>query len=367
MSNVSGELPELQVKGNSPDSDTKAPQGQGLVICPITARSVEKGTYVSLDQIDEALSPLLERNRSSIESEYTVEFSPACVRVSKKRAETSKPKITTVVNRRQVKNWSDKSRLKMLERFASLDYTPFESSESIPALLTLTYPADWHSVAYSAQAAKRHLHTFRKRFERAYGRPFFGLWKMEFQRRGAPHFHILAPVPIGVKFAEWLSKTWSEVVNHPDPIQREKHRLAGTGVDLAKGLTAQDAHLISFYFSKHSSAGYGPKEYQNIPPEEWQKQGTVGRYWGYWGLSIATRKVFVDKEKALFIARTLRRWQRSKRRIVRTRVWRTNIRTGEICQRYVNRKQKVYSSSQAMRLIPSGVAFAKAFAQFLRD
>lgn len=362
MNNVSGELPELQVKGNSPDSATKELERDGLVICPITDRDVPNASFISKEQIDEALGPMA-NSRSLQVSDYSVEFSPACIRISRKRPQSNKPSSGTVSQRKQVKKWSNKSRLKMLERFASLDYSPFEDPESIPALITLTYPSDWLCVAPSGLEAKRHLHSFRKRFERAFGRPFFGLWKMEFQRRGAPHFHILAPIPIGVQFSDWLSKTWAEVVNHPNSSEREKHRLAGTGLDIAKGLTAENANLISFYFSKHSSAGFGPKEYQNIPPPEWQTQESVGRFWGYWGLDIATTRVSLSREKALFIARTLRRWQESKRRVVKTKVWRSDSKTGEVYSRKANRKQKVYSQAQAMRLVPNGVEFARLFAQ----
>jgi hypothetical protein len=341
-------------------------ESSGLVICPITDREGEELKFTSLADIDAALAPFLVGSDPELNSDYSVEFSPACIRVSRKRIQSRTSTTSPTSLRRQVKNWSEKSRVKMLERFASLDYSSFNQANSITALITLTYPGDWLSVASSGESVKRHLQMLRKRFERAFGRPFFGLWKMEFQRRGAPHFHILAPIPIGVQFPEWLSRTWADIVDHPDPVEKEKHRLAGTGVDLAKGLNAENAHLISFYFSKHSSAGYGPKEYQNKPPDEWQQQGTVGRYWGYWGLAIATRKISIDRDKALFIARTLRRWQQSKRRVVRTRVWRTNLRTGELYHRSVHRKQKIYTPSQAMRLIPSGVTFAETFARFLK-
>lgn len=365
MSNVSGELPELQVKGNSPDSDTKAPQRQGLVICSITDRNPTESPFVSLEQLQEALLPFTGGNRIQAESDYSVEFSPACVRVSRKRPQSQIVANRAPAVRRQVKHWSDKSRVKMMERFASLDYSPFEDQTSIAALITLTYPADWLTVAPNGQSSKRHLQILRKRFERAFGRPFFGLWKMEFQRRGAPHFHILAPIPVGVQFQDWLSQTWSDVVAHPDPVEKQKHRLAGTGVDLAKGLNAENAHLISFYFSKHSSAGYGPKEYQNNPPSEWKSQDSVGRFWGYWGLDIATQRISLDRDRALFIARTLRRWQRSKRRVIKTKVWRTDRKTGVIYHRKANRKQKVHSHSQAMRLVPNGAEFAKIFAKHL--
>jgi len=40
-----------------------------------------------------------------------------------------------------------------------------------------------------------------------------------------------------VDFRTWLSVTWADIVAHPDPEQRRRHRAAGTGVDYAEGLT----------------------------------------------------------------------------------------------------------------------------------
>ena len=56
------------------------------------------------------------------------------------------------------------------------------------------------------------------------------IWKLEFQRRGAPHFHILIAQPSGDlrTFRAWLSEAWAEVVGHTDAHQRELHRRAGT-------------------------------------------------------------------------------------------------------------------------------------------
>ena len=53
-------------------------------------------------------------------------------------------------------------------------------------------------------------------FERAWKRKLIGVWKREFQRRGAPHYHILMVPPHGtvngLGFREWLSQTWASIV-----------------------------------------------------------------------------------------------------------------------------------------------------------
>ncbi len=342
---------------------------EGLVICSKTDRTSPSSNFTSKADLEEVLSEFSERSRSGEQEtslfNFIVGFSPGSIRVSRSSSERRGKRPENWQPRKSSVAWSDKSRVKMLERFSTLDYSPFGDESTILAFLTLTYPSNWQVVAPTSAVSKRHLLNLRKRFEREFKRPFFALWKMEFQRRGAPHFHLLAPIPKGPDFKDWLSRNWVEVVNHPDETDRAKHLLAGTGVDKAKGTVADTAQRVSYYFSKHSSANKGPKEYQNTPPDEWVQSGSVGRFWGYWGLSVATKNLMVSKEDALFIARTLRRWQRSKRRAAKTQVWRTNVKTGEIRKRFVSRRTKIVSGSYAFRLIPDGEEFARKLSDHL--
>ena len=61
-------------------------------------------------------------------------------------------------------------------------------------MVTLTCPGDWESVAPDGASVKRHMVVWRKRFQREWGEPARYIWKLEFQRRGAPHIHLwMAP------------------------------------------------------------------------------------------------------------------------------------------------------------------------------
>ena len=338
----------------------------GLVISDITFRNQTLRKFVSEQDIEDAVHflPTPDEVDSRL-SRYFVSVSPACIRVSKHDPKRVGEKVSNWKSREPVVMWSDKSRSKMVERLATLDYSPFDIPDSLLAFITLTYPADWLSVVPTAEAAKKHLQSLRKRFEREFERPFYAVWKMEFQRRGAPHFHLLAPVPSGMGFSEWLSHAWADIVSHPDPDQRAKHLVAGTGVDRAKGMNSDTAQRISFYFSKHSSANKGVKEYQNTPPTEWVEAGSVGRFWGYWGLKPITLMVMMSDADALFVARCLRRWQRANGKVVRMKVWRTDMRTGRRYQRNVSRRYRVHSGSQAFRLVPDGSVFAEKIGRFI--
>jgi hypothetical protein len=151
-------------------------------------------------------------------------------------------------------------------------------------------------VAPSGEAFKLLVNKFRKRYAFAWGVQMAGPWKMEFQRRGAPHLHVLTVPPLGLSagsqlpFAEWLSKTWADVVNAPDPEERRKHELAGTGVDYEETLRYGDPKRIAVYFSKHGL--FRDKEYQNQVPDAWSEPGKgPGRFWGVWVLDVAKANV----------------------------------------------------------------------------
>lgn len=219
---------------------------------------------------------------------------------------------------RSITEWSRKSRAAMCRTFAELDYTPLVESGRVPAMVTLTYPGDWEVVAPDGASVKRHMVLWRKRFQREYGEAARYIWKLEFQRRGAPHIHLwmappMSPGRSGRGFAQWLSDVWAQVVDHPDPEQEARHRLAGTAIDVRNGLKSCDPKRLAIYFTKHSSPNLdGDKEYQHIVPELWRRPGRgPGRFWGVYGLKKATAVVEVTQDAYLTARRIVRRWSRS--------------------------------------------------------
>ncbi|MDR3661163.1 MAG: hypothetical protein P4L86_12370, partial [Mycobacterium sp.] len=95
-----------------------------------------------------------------------------------------------------ITEWSRKSRSSMCRTFAELDYSPLVESGRVPAMVTLTYPGDWEVVAPTGASVKRHMMLWRKRFQREYGESARYIWKLEFQRRSAPHIHLWMAPPI---------------------------------------------------------------------------------------------------------------------------------------------------------------------------
>ncbi|MDT5223540.1 MAG: hypothetical protein QOG19_947 [Mycobacterium sp.] len=185
-------------------------------------------------------------------------------------------------------------------------------------MVTMTYPGDWQSVAPDGASVKRHMALWRKRFQREWGEPARYIWKLEFQRRGAPHIHLWMAPPhtlgrSGRTFRDWLSQVWADIVAHPNPEQRARHLLAGTAVDILNGLRACDPKRLASYFTKHSSPNkLGDKEYQHIVPVAWRQPGHgPGRFWGVHGLQRAISLVEIAQDAYLTAGRIIHRWSRS--------------------------------------------------------
>jgi hypothetical protein len=237
----------------------------------------------------------------------------------------------------RITSWSAKSRVNMLRTLASIDYSPLTASGRPPAMVTLTYPGRWEEVVPSADVMRRHLRALLERFYRAYGYRVVGVWKREFQRRGAPHLHLHMVPPIdlvnaygqvGIDFREWLALSWVDIVG-PSPVcdhgsgcvlggfcpDSERARMLAAHrhpsvVDVREGMRSADPKRLSVYFTKHGALS--AKEYQNEAPALWLADGQgIGRFWGVLGLRKAVSIVEVTDAERVALARLLRRWQRA--------------------------------------------------------
>jgi len=273
-----------------------------------------------------------------------------------------------------INSWSWKSRSTMPRHFATLDYSPWIELQDkgwTVVMVTLTYPGEWRDLVPGSSVAVRHLRAFRERLSRSLGQPPLAIWKREFQRRGAPHYHLLLPLPMTVgteSIHEWLSRSWYEIVGSGD----QRHLAAGTGVDWAEGLRMVDPVRVSRYFSGHAvPGGQSKKEYQNVAPDMWRESGDVGRFWGYWGLRSVRESAQLDEHQLVEVRRLLRGLDRSRRRTRIVRIRRTNRATGEIYFRRV-RRRSVLRHFASGRLVggtvftSDGPAVAQILARYLR-
>lgn len=213
-----------------------------------------------------------------------------------------KSQTRNIAVRKRITKFSDKSRINLQEM--AYDMSVLYKSE---LMLTLTYPAEWQSVTTpkkectcgagqgssdvgacicpdplpSGKFVKHHLSLFRKRLIRYFkkqGSEISALWFLEFQKRGAPHFHMILWSSDGLSLTkydlepmrDWVRYAWAEIVDHKNPIERKKHENAGTRVEFMKKPTFG-------YASKYASK----MEQKNVPPEF----RDVGRFWGLFGCS----------------------------------------------------------------------------------
>jgi len=126
-------------------------------------------------------------------------------------------------------------------------------------LTTLTYPKVWKT---DGKEVKKDFYKWLKWARRKCGLTSY-FWCLEFQGRGAPHFHIFTPINNLAHMKLECSAKWYEIVGSED----EKHLGAGTRVER---LRKPDA--VGRYAAK-----YAAKTHQKAVPPDYRN---VGRFWG---------------------------------------------------------------------------------------
>jgi hypothetical protein len=147
------------------------------------------------------------------------------------------------------------------------------------SFITLTYPKDYPC---DGKEVKRHLNLILTALRKRIGK-FSYLWFLEFQRRGAPHFHIFCgyelPAPlcpmrretgrrvkevrVNWEHQDWLCDRWFEIVDSGD----EKHRRVGAAWEVV-----EKPDGMARYVAKEAY-----KTFQKVVPKDYQN---VGRFWG---------------------------------------------------------------------------------------
>lgn len=155
------------------------------------------------------------------------------------------------------------------------------------SIITLTYPNDFPS---DGKAVKKHLNSLLTRLRQKYGKNSY-VWVVEFQRRGAPHYHIIVGIDLAamgdlvtkkrssgkfyqtnIQAENWLAETWNRVIFEniywqPNEDDRQKHLNAGVSWEVSR-----DQNGCAKYIAK-----YACKPQQKQIPDEYQD---IGRAWG---------------------------------------------------------------------------------------
>lgn len=128
------------------------------------------------------------------------------------------------------------------------------------SMITLTYPGEFPT---DGARVKSDFKRFKQWISRAFEKPSV-LWFLEFQFRGAPHFHMLIDTMIDKDRYEDVSKKWYLIVGSGD----SRHLRAGTRVEA----------LRSKEGGKRYAVKYAMKMQQKRVPDGFM---SVGRFWGH--------------------------------------------------------------------------------------
>lgn len=214
---------------------------------------------------------------------------------------------------RVITEWSRRSRARLSQAMAEIDHDTWEGTGDL-AMLTLTLPNNWRELAPDGRTFKRHLEAFRLAWRRDIG-PWCAVWKLEFQKRGAPHCHLLLRIPettpSGESMHRWALRTWARICGATG---RNGRFHAANGIDIDRTRNYADPARIAKYFLGHSSKKRDGKEYQHIVPKEWRDHGKgPGRFWGIAGVERIRLRVEIDLETAWKARRILRGIHRGRR------------------------------------------------------
>jgi hypothetical protein len=171
--------------------------------------------------------------------------------------------------RKPITRFSPKARKNMLETVSRVDWTRCKA-----IFITLTY----HQIKPDARECKRDLRTFLKRLYRKYGQKAV-LWRIEPQKRGAHHFHLIV---FNLPFfpIETLLKWWREITGQPTITQ----------CDIQLIHSARKArNYVAKYVGKKDDGRFN--DLTNLPG--WSRPG---RFWG-----IENRKLITWAEPTTIV------------------------------------------------------------------
>lgn len=163
-------------------------------------------------------------------------------------------------------------------------------------MVTLTYPGAFET---EPSEWKRHLAAFRRRWEREYGKTAAG-WVMEFQRRGAAHFHLAVRIADDAELAQlqaFASTAWYEVVGSGDL----RHLAAGTQVKLVTDIGGVGRYLVN---------EIGKQRQKQLP--DYASRTGAGRWWGVWRMPREEVEVVVTPQEFVRVRRIVRALGRRK-------------------------------------------------------
>ena len=192
--------------------------------------------------------------------------------------------------REKISHFSDRSRRRLRKTFGSI-------RRDRPCMfVSMTY----HETNPHPKKAKRDLDAFLKRLRRRYENvKVSAVWRMEFQKRGVVHFHLLI---WGIKWinAQIASRIWWEVTDETS----EAHRKSGVDVERVDDEPGKAANYCTEYLEIEANPErcewddpgrfWGVWERRNLPVADWTSARTLTAAEAYWLIETLVDEWGVD-------------------------------------------------------------------------
>lgn len=170
----------------------------------------------------------------------------------------------------------------------NLAFVASNTQSEFTRMITLTYPSEYTN---DGRESKKHLNAILQWMRRRGLKHY--LWFLEFQKRGAPHYHILIDGSPEISKDE-LSEAWYRIVGSND----ERHLLAGTRIEGAKNKRGLHNYAVK----------YASKLYQKNIPVDFRN---VGRLWGCDRDTYPRRVLYLQVDCESSLSDLLSGWENS--------------------------------------------------------
>jgi hypothetical protein len=161
--------------------------------------------------------------------------------------------------RGEVRKFSSKS----LQRLA---FYVAETTVEFKSMLTLTFPSDF---SRDGRRIKKDLQKALRFLPVVFGQKVEYVWVLEFQRRDAPHFHILIDKPVSPQEDFSLCCRWAEAVTGASSETRDKIFFAHKDGAMQNIRTPDGAKRYLLKYALKRETKFVPRSYRS-----------VGRFWG---------------------------------------------------------------------------------------
>lgn len=221
----------------------------------------------------------------------SVEFQGNRMQVRVRRPYIQPSRASDGDSRGEIKGFSARSRKRLMDYTASIEW---QGQKAI--FITLTYPSEFPS----AREAKKHLKAFMERVRRRFP-DASGIWRLEFQKRGAPHFHIIF---FNLDFWEKseVQQAWGEIIGYEKPFTR---------IELIRSWRKAMSYVSKYLAKRDDASGEGGFNY--LPYLH------AGRVWGWFqkdkipfAMKLVASLPLIDRQFYQFRRYMKRYWRKIK-------------------------------------------------------